>query len=67
MTKGPDENIFSKAIGDLRVEKEEFLQQKARALTDAEKEKAAKKAEEKALYNKWLTESEEILQDCQKH
>jgi len=65
MSKGPDENIFSKAIGDLRVEKEEFLQQKARALADAEKEKAAKKAEEKALYDKWLTESEEILvQDC---
>lgn len=65
MSKGPDENIFSKAIGDLRVEKEKFLQQKARALADAEKEKAAENAKEKALYNKWLIKSEEILvQDC---
>ena len=65
MTKGPHENVFSKAIDELNSKKEQFLLDEARALDKAAKEKAAKEAEENSLYNKWLNKSEEIfVQDC---
>lgn len=69
MAEHSEENIFSKAIGALRDEKENLLQQKATKKAEVEAIKIAnaarKKAQEQREWEHWLEKSEELfVKDC---